>query len=99
MSNVKLWAHQQYSIDKYKNRKYFGLLFDMGLGKTLTAIKIAEEKEKPVLIVAPNALCEQWQEEIEKYKEKEWEVVVCTSKTKHTKKFKTDFEKLCDMQD
>ena len=99
MSNVKLWAHQQYSIDKYKNRKYFGLLFDMGLGKTLTAIKIAEEKEKPVLIVAPNALCEQWQEEIEKYKEKEWEVVVCTSKTKHTKKFKAGFEKLCDMQD
>ena len=91
----KLWNHQQYSIDKYKDRPFFGLLFDMGLGKTLTAIKIAEEKDRPVLIIAPNALCQQWEEEIEKNKEKEWNVLVCTSKTKNTKKFKNKFDELC----
>ena len=91
----KLWNHQKYAIDKYKDRPFFGLLFDMGLGKTLTTIKIAEEKEKPVLIIAPNALCKQWEEDIEANKEKEWEVVVCTSKNKNTKRFKVAFNKLC----
>lgn len=92
----KLWNHQKYAIDKYKDRPYFGLLFDMGLGKTLTTIRIAEEKEKPVLIIAPNALTAQWVEEIEKNKEKEWEVMLCTSKTKNTKKFKEAFQKFCE---
>ena len=91
----KLWKHQAYALEKYKNRPFFGLLFDMGLGKTLTAIKIAEEKERPVLIIAPNALCQQWKDEIDKYKEKDWNVLVCTSKTKNTKKFKEALSELC----
>lgn len=97
----KLWKHQQYSIDKYKDRPYFGLIFDMGLGKTLTATRIAEAKDKPVLIIAPNALCQQWADELtnkgeERITEKDWEVVVCTSKTKNTKRFKEAFKKLCE---
>ena len=92
---TKLWNHQKYAIDKYKGRKFFGLLFDMGLGKTLTAIKLAEEKERPVLIIAPNALCQQWKDEIDKYKEKDWNVLICTSKTRHNKKFKEALEELC----
>ena len=91
----KLWKHQQYSIDKYKDRPFFGLLFDMGLGKTLTATRIAEEKDRPVLIIAPNALCQQWEEEIDKYKEKDWNVLICTSKTKNTVRFKQALEELC----
>lgn len=97
----KLWKHQQYSIDKYKDRPYFGLIFDMGLGKTLTATRIAEAKDKPVLIIAPNALCQQWADELtnkgeERITKKDWEVVVCTSKTKNTKRFKEAFRKLCE---
>lgn len=92
---MKLWSHQQFAVDKYKDKPFFGLLFDMGLGKTLTAIKIAEAKEKPVLIIAPNVLCNQWESEINEYKEKDWNVLVCTSKTKHTKKFKKALEELC----
>ena len=97
----KLWAHQEYAINKYRDRKFFGLIFDMGLGKTLTATRIAEEKEKPVLIIAPNALCQQWADELtnkgeDRITEKEWDVVLCTSKTKNTKRFKADFEKLCE---
>lgn len=96
----KLWQHQKYSVDKYKDRPYFGLLYDMGLGKTLTASRIAEEKDLPVLIIAPNTLCEQWQEELtdksdERITTKDWEVLLCTSKTKNTKKFKLALEELC----
>ena len=95
-----LWPHQNYSVGKYKDRPYFGLLFDMGLGKTLTASRIAEEKDLPVLIIAPNALCEQWEEELtdksdERITTKDWEVLLCTSKTKNTKKFKLALDELC----
>lgn len=41
----KLWTFQKYAIEKFKDKSFFGLLFDMGLGKTLTATRIAEEKE------------------------------------------------------
>ena len=91
----KLWKHQEYTVNKFKDKKFCGILFPCGCGKTLTAITLAEEKERPVLIIAPNALCQQWKEEIDKYKEKDWNVLVCTSKTKNTKKFKNDFNELC----
>lgn len=97
---MKLWSHQQYAVDKYKDKPFFGLLFDMGLGKTLTTIKIAEEKDKPVLVIAPNALCQQWADELmnkdeERITEKDWDVLVCTSKTKNTVRFKRALEELC----
>ena len=96
----KLWNHQKYAIEKYKDRPFFGLLFDMGLGKTLTATRIAEEKECPVLIIAPNALCKQWEEELTDKREdrittKDWNVLLCTSKTKNKKKFKEALDELC----
>lgn len=97
----KLWAHQAYAIEKYKDKPYFGLIFDMGLGKTLTATRIAEEKERPVLIIAPNALCQQWADELtnkgeDRITTKDWNVLVCTSKTKNTKKFKKALKELCE---
>lgn len=95
------WKHQKYAIDKYKDRPYFGLLFPTGTGKTFTASRIAEAKDKPVLIIAPSALCKQWQEELtnkgeDRITTEDWEVVVCTSKTKNTKKFKEALEKICE---
>lgn len=97
----KPWKHQLYAIDKYKDRPYFGLLFPTGTGKTFTASRIAEAKDKPVLIIAPNALCKQWADELtnqgeDRITEKDWKVVVCTSKTKHTKKFREALEKICE---
>ena len=88
-----LWNHQKYALDRYKDRSFFGLLLPTGTGKTLTSARIAEEKDKPVLIIAPNALCNQWAEELtkkdsERITTKDWDVVVYTSKTKNTKKFK-----------
>lgn len=96
-----LWKHQKYAYDKYKDREYFGLLFPTGTGKTLTASRIAEAKDMPVLIIAPNALCKQWADELtdkseDRITEKDWEVVTCTSKTRHTKKFKEALERVCE---
>lgn len=96
----ELWKHQKYAIDKYKDKSFFGLLFDMGLGKTLTATRIAEEKELPVLIIAPNVLCKQWAEELtdksdKRITTKDWNVVLCTSKTKNTVRFKRALDELC----
>ena len=59
---------------------------------------LAEEKDRPVLIIAPNALCEQWAEEINDKKQKDWETLVCTSKTKNTKKFKKAFAEFCETE-
>ena len=98
----QLWKHQKYAYEKYKDREYFGLLFPTGTGKTLTACRIAEAKEMPVLIIAPNALCKQWADELtckdedDRISTKDWEVVVCTSKTKNTKRFKEALEKICE---
>ena len=100
---MKLWQHQSYALNKFKNRTFFGLLFPCGTGKTATATRIAEEKEKPVLIIAPNALCQQWADELLNKDEetrittKDWEVVVCTSKTKKTKKFRESLDRLLEM--
>lgn len=96
----ELWKHQKYAIEKYKDKPFFGLLFDMGLGKTLTATRIAEEKDVPVLIIAPNVLCKQWEAELTDKGEnrittKDWNVVLCTSKTRNTKKFKKALDELC----
>lgn len=98
-----LWRHQSYAFNKFKNRTFSGLLFPCGTGKTLTATRIAEEKEKPVLIIAPNALCQQWADELLNKDEetrittKDWEVAVCTSKTKKTKKFRQSLDRLLEM--
>ena len=98
----KLWQHQKYALEKYKDREFFGLLFPTGTGKTCTACRIAEAKDMPVLIIAPKALCKQWADELtnhneeDRITEEDWEVVMCTSQTRKTKKFKEALEKLCE---
>lgn len=90
----ELWLHQKYALEKYKDSCSFGLLFQCGLGKTRAAAAIAEAKDKPVLIIAPSALCQQWADELTnkdedtRITEKDWSVAVCTSRTKGTKAFR-----------
>jgi len=96
----KAWKHQVCAIEAYSSSPFFGLLFDMGCGKSLTAARIAENKNLPVLIIAPNALCKQWAEELtdkspERITEKDWNVLVCTSQNKNTKKFKQALDEFC----
>lgn len=60
----QLRGYQQTAFDRFKNASFFCLNFACGLGKTLVASVIAKHKNKPTLIIAPNALCDQWREEL-----------------------------------
>lgn len=96
---LKLWKHQQYAIEKYASREYFGLIFPCGCGKSLAAARIAELKDRPVIIIAPNCLCSQWKKELENHgdnriTEKDWNVVMCTSSERKTKRFLKAFNAL-----
>jgi ERCC4-related helicase len=63
-----LWAHQALARQKYKDSPYFGLLFDCGIGKTLTALMIAQDKFTEngmnCLVIAPDNLLNQWERTI-----------------------------------
>lgn len=88
-----LWPHQKYAVELYSKLPFFGLLFACGLGKTLTAIRIAEKKKRPVLIIAPNALCNQWKDEFADKGEEEWETFVVTTKEKKRKNFAEELDR------
>lgn len=63
------WAHQLEAANRAKDLPEFGLLFDMGTGKTMTAINIARHKytlHKRVLktlIFGPPIVVENWRRE------------------------------------
>lgn len=70
----------------------FGLLFEMGCGKTLTAIAIAGElykegKIKRLLITAPSSVCAVWPKELENFAEFKFKAeVLLGEKQKRLKK-------------
>ena len=66
---MKSWKHQEAAVERFKDKEIAGLLFDCGTGKTRTAIKLAEAKGMPVLIIAPKSLCSQWGEAIAEHSE------------------------------
>lgn len=69
---MQLFDYQQKAVDKaikvYENgRRSFNLFFEMGLGKTITAIEIAKRiKHNTILIVCPKSLIEMWAYEMSK---------------------------------
>ena len=65
MQPVKLFGHQQQAVDKFRDSDYCCLFFEMGCGKTITALSIIKEKYlrglfNRVLVVAPNDVHRQW---------------------------------------
>lgn len=70
---MKLFDYQQNAVDKavnvYSNNgDSFNLFFEMGLGKTITAIEIIKRvKHNTVLIVCPKSLIEMWAYEMAKH--------------------------------
>ena len=76
LSNIKytLKDYQKEFIEKYNILKYkfdlegYILTFEQGLGKTLTAISLAEcLNKKQIIIVCPNSLRDNWAYEIKSY--------------------------------
>lgn len=91
---MKSWKHQELAIERFKDKEIMGLLFDCGTGKTRTAIKIAEEKEMPVLIIAPKNLCNQWKAAIAEHSNYfDNDVFIFDNAKKNTQKFKKELDK------
>ena len=69
---MKLFSYQQQAVNKaikvYNNGgRSFNLFFEMGLGKTITAIEIIKSvNPKTLLIVCPKSLIEMWAYELSK---------------------------------
>ena len=74
--NAQLFAHQikglNMALERFKEGAGFGLLFEVGCGKTLTAISIAgvlfeKNKIERVLVVCPSSIVSVWEQDIEKF--------------------------------
>ena len=93
MKNYTNYKHQDEAIKRYKNKDFFGLLFDCGTGKTFTAIQIAEEKELPVIVIAPKNICSQWKNDIKELGKKESSVFVVDAQKRSTKKYQEELDR------
>ena len=82
---IKPYKHQQEIIDL--NPKYCGLFFEPGGGKTLTAIRLAENNATKILVICPKSLVQQWSDELEKFKTKESIEFTIISKEQFKKKY------------
>lgn len=62
-------AHQKEAIDRFSDKEIMALFFEMGCGKSLTLLRIAEAKWKAgeidgLLVIAPNDVHRQWYDEL-----------------------------------
>lgn len=66
MIRTKLMPHQQYMVDFAKNKEYFGLFADYGLGKTLTILSHIHQMGyiKSLIISTKTAILSTWVDEI-----------------------------------
>ncbi len=85
MVEFQLYEHQKTAIERVRNLSSFALHFDVGTGKSLTAIQILRERynrEKRIirtLIFAPSIVLQNWKEEWLKFtKIDRKEIVVLT---------------------
>lgn len=66
---VKPWDHQMEALKRAQDRENFGLFFEMGAGKTATAINILRMKYNkhktvlPTLVICPPIVIENWRRE------------------------------------
>ena len=68
---LQLFEHQEKLVNKYKNMDEIALFLEMGTGKSLTTLRIAQEKFlageiKGLLVIAPNDVHKQWYDELTK---------------------------------
>ena len=82
----KLWDCQEIAFKKFSKKPYFGLLFDCGVGKTITTLAIAEEKKMFNIVIAPKNVIDEWLTAIEE-ELPDAEVFVYASAKRKTKKF------------
>ena len=66
---IELFAHQQKAFERYKDAEVIPLFFEMGVGKTITTLRIAEYKYKKgeikgLIVIAPNDVHKQWYDDL-----------------------------------
>jgi SNF2 family DNA or RNA helicase len=77
-TKMKPWMHQLRTFWFSQSLSGAGLLFDMGAGKTKTAIDlIINSDDKKVLILCPNNVVRVWPKEFEKHADDGFVVVPC----------------------
>jgi SNF2 family DNA or RNA helicase len=70
---MELWAHQKDAVEKAKNIRDLALFFEMGTGKTRTALEIlrfhynTSKKISRTLIICPTSVVPNWEAEILKF--------------------------------
>ena len=69
MPVAQLREHQQEALLRYRKKDEVALFFEMGCGKSLTLLAIAEDKFKNgeidgLLVIAPNDVHRQWYDEL-----------------------------------
>lgn len=70
---ISLWEHQKTAIERAKSKDFYALFFEMGTGKTLTCIKILQEKFienakiLKTLILCPPIVIQNWKDEFKRY--------------------------------
>lgn len=82
--------YQKKIIDRMKDLPYMMIDASCGTGKTLTAIHIAEHKQKPTMVIAPKNLMGTWREELlaDGVREEDIFVYDASRKDKDYEKFK-----------
>ena len=80
-------AHQMAMVSMLCGGGGFGLLFDMGTGKTMTAVGIAGSmykigKVKKVLVMAPSSVLPEWTKTLQRFADFEWTAEECTGSPK-----------------
>ena len=64
----QLHDYQKKLIEMSQTRPHMGLLMEMGLGKTVTALTIASKNEGPTLVIGPKAVIKNvWKQEAENW--------------------------------
>lgn len=67
--SLQLFGHQKEAVERYKHSDCIALFFEMGCGKSLCTLRIAQEKYKAglidgLLVIAPNDVHRQWYNEL-----------------------------------
>jgi SNF2 family DNA or RNA helicase len=91
---TKPYEHQQECFDLIKDKEYYGLFAEPGLGKTKIALDVISyhaksHKRYKALVVCPNTLVENWADEIEKHSSLPY-ILLLGSKAQRLKKLSWD---------
>lgn len=63
----KLFDYQREALDFHIKKKYSLNAFQMGIGKSITALALIEKVKEKAVIISPAFLVKNWQDEIEKF--------------------------------